>query len=236
MILLPPILIQSAALSAKDFTARCAELSKAKDWPGLEALARNQTLANPKDAAAEAALGFALFAQKKTPEGKAACETALKLDPKQMQALFYLGLASAQEGDQAGVLAIAKRIESIKPLVAVQFMRNPAIQHAVVPGADLPLIEASQVHLKAASLGALNAYLSEASGGRLAVAVIAFTVGADGSPTMAEVLLASPGLLTPQVEKAAVECRVEPLKVDGKAVPFRFIFDMAVNKPGDGGM
>lgn len=235
--MIPMLIFQNPpALSAKDFVARCGELSKAKDWPGLEALARNQAAANPKDASAQAALGFALFAQKKAPEGKAACEAALKLDPKQMQALFYLGLESAQEGDQAGVLGIAKRIESIKPLVAVQFMRNPAIQRAAVPGTDMPLIEAGQVHFKAASMGALQDYVSEASGGRLAVAVIALTVGPDGVPTMAETLVASPGLLVPQVEKAAAECRVAPIQVNGKPASFRFIFDMAVNKPGDGGM
>ena len=234
--MIPVLIFQNPpALSARDFTARCGELSKARDWPGLEALARRQAAANPKDASAQAALGFALLAQKKAGEGKAACEAALKLDPKQMQALFYLGLEAAQEGDQNGVLAIAKRIESIKPLIAVQFMRNPVIQRAVVPGTDLPLIEASQIHFKGASMGALNDYLSEASGGRLAVAVIALTVGPDGVPTMAETLVASPGLLAPQVEKAAAECRVEPIQINGKPAAVRFIFDMAVNKPGDGG-
>ena len=224
------------ALSAKDFAAKCADLSKARDWAGLEALARAQAAASPKDASAQAALGFALLAQGKKPEGKAACEAALKLDPKQMQALFYLGVETAQEGDRDGTLAIAKRIESIKPLVAVQFTRNPAVQHALVPGTDMPLVEPGQVHLKAASMGALQGYLSEAANGRLAVAVIALSVDAEGVPTMAETLLASPGLLAPQIEKNAIECRVEPLKINGKPAPFRFIFDLSVNRPGDGGM
>ena len=230
------IALDPQSLSAKDFQARCADLSKARDWAGLETLARAQATANPKDAFAEATLGFALLAQKKGPEGKAACEAALKLDPKQMQALFYLGLADAQDGDRDGTLAVARRIESIKPLVAVQFMRNPAVQHAAVPGADMPLVEASQVHVKAASLGALQGYVSEAANGRLAVVVIALTVDPEGVPTMVETLLASPGLLLPQIEKAAIECRVEPLKVGGKPAPFRFILDLSVNKPGDGGM
>ena len=224
-----------AALSPKDFQAKCAEFSKAKDWPGLEVLARNQVAADSKDASAEAALGFALFAQKKSDQAKASCEAALKLDPKQMQALFYLGLGAAQEGDQKGVLAIAKRIEAIKPLIAVQFMRIPEIQRGAVPGTDLPLIEQSQVHFKAESMSALMDYISDAAGPRLAVAVIALTVGPDGVPTMAEALVTTPGLLVAQVEKAAIECRVAPIQVSGKPVPFRFIFDVTVNQHGGGG-
>ena len=236
MMLFPAALLtQSPALSAKDFSARCGELSKAKDWPGLEALARNQVAASPKDASAQAALGYALLAQKKSEEGKTACEAALKLDPKQMPALFYLGLQAAQEGDQKGVLAIAKRIEAIKPLMAVQFMRLPAIQRGAVPGTDLPLIDQSQIHFKAASMSALMDYISDAAGPRLAVAVIVLTVGPDGVPTMAEALVATPGLLVPQLEKAASECRVQPIKMDGKPAAIRFIFDVAVNKPGGGG-
>jgi len=41
MILLPPVptIQQPPALTAKDFNARCGDLSKVKDWKGLEALA-----------------------------------------------------------------------------------------------------------------------------------------------------------------------------------------------------
>lgn len=231
MVIYPPSLSAKGIESAPSFAERCSKLSKAKDWPGLEALARQQIATDPKDANAQAALGFSLLAQNKRAEGKAACVAALKLNPKHLQALFYLGIECAQEGDAKGALATGRQIESINPLAAIQFMRNPSVQHAVAPGADPILVEASQVHVKADSIESLHSYMEEAAKGRLAVVVLALTVDENGVPILADTLVSSPGLLHQEIEKAVMELGFIPLKANGSPIPFRMIFTMTVNGP-----
>jgi cytochrome c-type biogenesis protein CcmH/NrfG len=111
--MLPAAILQPPqALDAKAFQARCAEFSKAKDWKGLEALCRAQVAADPKDAKACAALGYALFAQNRADEGRTACDMALKQNPKQVQALIYLGMEDARLGRKAELLSVGARLKA----------------------------------------------------------------------------------------------------------------------------
>ncbi|HTL97322.1 MAG TPA: tetratricopeptide repeat protein [Holophagaceae bacterium] len=218
MIPLPPVLIQSAALGAKDFTARCGELSRAKDWPGLEALARTQMAADPKDAAAQAALGFALLAQNKTGEGKAACEAALQLDPKRADALYYLGIAYAQAGDAAGVAEVGRRVGTVSTDALQTYWQIPVIEDAVLGHPELPIFQASVLHFESMSMDSVK----EAAGPYTGPLVVALTVDADGRPMSAHSLLAPAGVVMP-LELAAMRWLVEPVKVDGKPVAGRFV-------------
>ena len=218
MILLPPALIQSAALSAKDFTARCGELSKAKDWPGLETLARAQAAADPKDASAQSALGFALFAQKKAEEGRAACEAALKLDPKRAEALFYLGIDRAQARDAAGVEEIGQRVAAVSVKALEAYWAIPVVEDAVLEHPELPIIQTSLLHFTSMSLDAVEGAAGPAPG----PFVVALTVDAEGRPTSARTLMAPMGTAAP-LEGAAMGWRVEPVKVEGTPVAGRFV-------------
>ena len=120
-----------AALSPKDFQAKCAEFSKAKDWKGLETLSRAQIAANPKDAPAEAALGFALFAQGGTTDAKAACERAIALNRREVTAYLYLGLMAAQSGDRDGVIKTGQRLSGAEPFAVERYYKTPVMAAAV---------------------------------------------------------------------------------------------------------
>ena len=225
MILLPPILIQSAALNAKEFSARCDELSNAKDWSGLEILARTQAAADPKDASAQAALGLALFAQKRADEGRAACEAALKLDPKRLDALYYLGIDCAASGDVPGVKVIASRIGSLSTDSEVSFWELPNIQdvatrhlQALLGHPNLPLVDASSLHFKPHSRRADTVFTSP----NAPPLVVAMTVDAEGLPTSAQALMA-PKEVAPTLESMVMKWRVEPVMIDGRPSPARFV-------------
>lgn len=208
-----------AALSPKDFQAKCAEFSKAKDWPGLEHLSRSQIAADPKDAPAEAALGFALFAQDRQDEGKTACEDALKLDPKYSLALFYLGLEAARENDPAGIKSAGKRLESIGSEDAVRFWRIPSVQQSVIPEPGIPLVNGAKIHFKTMSIQPVI----EITGPLITPMAIALTVDASGVPVRVEALLAPPGPAARALEAAAMRWRMDPVQISGKPSPVRLV-------------
>ena len=218
--MLPAAILQSPqALDAKAFQARCAEFSKAKDWTGLEQAARAQIQASPADAAAYSALGYALFAQDRRDEGKAACEAALKNDPKHWLALFYLGMESASEGDSTGVKAAGKRLEGIGFDEVLRFWSIPSVQQAVIPDASIPWVDGAEIHFKNMSIQPVL----EITGPLITPMVIAFTVDAEGTPVRAEMLLAPPGPAGHALEAAAMRWRMEPAKIHGRASAVRFV-------------
>jgi hypothetical protein len=218
----PPVLVHQtpqAPLSAKDFQAKCGEFSKAKDWKGLEGLARTQIAADPKDAPAEAALGFALFAQNRADEGKAACEEALRLSPTFVQPLFYLGLQSVSEGDQKGVKVIGKRLESIAPRAAITFWSLPSVLSLITGDARTAVVKGESVHFKSMSLQSVFDMVGPIEG-PIAVALV---VDEKGFPTSAETLTSAPGNLRGALERAAMRWRIEPALINGKPSPVQFL-------------
>lgn len=218
--MLPAALLQSPqALDAKAFQARCAEFSKARNWKGLEQASRAQIQASPNDATAYSALGYALFAQGRKDEGKAACETALKVDPKHSLALFYLGMASAAEGDPAGVKAAGKRLENIGFEEVLRYWGIPSVQQAVIPENRIPWVDGAKIRFKSMSIQPVL----DITGPMVAPLVIALTVDATGTPSRAEALLAPPGPARHALESAAMRWRIEPVQVDGQPSAARFV-------------
>lgn len=217
----PVLLFQSAqaALSPKDFQARCAGFSQAKDWKGLEGASRAQLAAAPGDAAACSALAYALFAQNRNDEGRAACFDALKIDPNRLDALFYLGLEAARQADPASLRSIAKRIGSVNPEAAVRFWKVPSVQEAIIPGPQIPLVDGDKVQFKTKSLQPLVEIAGFSSG----PIILAMTIDPAGVPVRSEVLMGPPGLAKAAVERVAKEWRTVPLQVDGKSSGARFV-------------
>ena len=214
-----------AALSPKDFQAKCAEFSKAKDWPGLEVLARTQIAADSKDAPAQAALGFALLAQKKTADGKAACEGALRLNPKFVQPLFYLGLQSVNEGDRKEARAIGRRLEGITPKAAITFWSLPSALALITGDARAPIVKAESVRFKSMSLQSAFDMVGPIEG-PIAVALV---VNEEGIPTFAEALISPSGNFKAALERAAMRWRIEPALINGKPSPVQFLKVLALD-------
>lgn len=211
------VLIQQAqALDAKAFQARCAEFSKARDWKGLEALARAQVAANPKDAEAFSALGYALFAQDRGAEGRGACESALKLDPKQIQALIYLGMEDAREGKKAELLSVGSQLKAIQPELAIRFWCQPSVLLAILPDNPMPVVDESKVTFTKQSLQSLFDRVGPVAG-PLAVAMV---FDEQGFPTYASALVSPPGVAKMALEQAVMHWRIKPVQIEGKPRTF----------------
>ena len=71
------------------------DLISAKDWPGLEAWAKTQITANPKEARYQLALGASLANQARPAEAVAAFRRATELNPDKAEAWYNLCLAGA---------------------------------------------------------------------------------------------------------------------------------------------
>lgn len=102
------------ALVAQEAPANQAtELSKARDWPGLEAWAHSQIKGNPNESKNHLFLGKALGEQGRLPEAILAFRRAAELDPTKVEAWFNLCLAGAKNSDRAvateGLDAVAVR-------------------------------------------------------------------------------------------------------------------------------
>ena len=211
---------QAQALDAKAFQARCADLSKAKDWPGLEALARAQASADPKDAAAQAALGFALLAQGKGDEGRKACEQSIALDPKNEKPYIYLGLSYAQAKDRDGIIRTGQRLSGALPFAVKDYYLVAAIAEASGSDPNEPFDSRSPL----AHGQAWPQYPPEARFTHVEGAIaIELHVGADGIPLSTAVLAGPPLLATRPILEFAKSSRFNVLIKNGVAVPFRTI-------------
>ncbi|HXC16652.1 MAG TPA: TonB family protein [Holophagaceae bacterium] len=224
MILVPALVIQShetpAPLSPKDFQAKCGEFSKAKDWKGLEGLARTQIAANPKDAPAEAALGFALLAQDRTADAKAACERAIALNRREVTAYLYLGLICAQSGDRDGVIKTGQRLSEADPFGVKGYYQAPPL--AAATGTDPKEVFVKEA--KAIPSHGWPLYPDSAREMKIQGTVVYnLHVGADGLPTSVEVLAGPPQLATPSILDFAKGTRFEPVLKDGHPIAFRTI-------------
>ncbi len=205
------------ALIAKDFNSRCGELSTAKDWPGLESFAREQITASPKDANAWAALGYALLAQDKSKEGRAACESSLTLDPKRTDALDYLGFEAASTGDTKSVLAVAKRIGERDLDSESRFLQIPAIQEAAIAPLRVP-VAPGRIRFKSQALNKLL----RASGRRDVPIVVAIVVDTEGAPISADALMAPSVEVARCAELDVMRWRVDPILIGGKPTIAKF--------------
>ena len=211
-----------AALSAKDFTARCGELSKAKDWPGLEALARTQIAADSKDAAAQAALGFALLAQNKTDEGRAACERAISLDRRLVKPYIYLGLSFAQAKDRKSVIETGHRLTASLPFDVARYYEVIPIFAAAGQDESLPCLASDNMPaILTSSQNVPPPYPVEAFRSHIQGSVVVdIRVGEDGVP-ISVTPLAGPSLLIPAAADMAQHYRFKPQVKDGRPIAFR---------------
>lgn len=219
MILMPPVptIQQPPALTAKDFHARCGDLSKVKDWKGLEALAKAQLASDPKDAAAQSALGYALLAQNRSEEGKAACEAALSLDPNRTDALYYLGLEAARTGDTKTVMVVAKRIGARSAESEVRFLQIPAVQQTAIAPLEVPV--APGVHFKKQTMERLMEVRAQPG----APMVVALVVDPEGLPISSQALMAPNAQAAMCLEMDAMHWRVEPVLIAGKPSSAKFV-------------
>lgn len=217
-----------AALSPKDFQAKCGEFSKAKDWPGLEAVARNQIASDEKDASAQAALGFALLAQNKGEDARAACERAIALDPKQTNAYVYLGLFYAQAKDRKAVIKTGHRLATFVPLDINKYYGVVPIFTAAGDDPSLPCLPPEDMPAIRLSDPSQSPYWRDTilSGIHGSVAVD-IKVGIDGVP-ISVTPLAGTLRLFPYVVDIAQHYRFKPQVRDGHPISFRipgfFIF------------
>ena len=219
MILFPPTLTMHSPLDDKAFQARCAELSKAKDWQGLEALARGQAAADPKDAAAQAALGFALLAQDKTEDGRKACEASIHLDPKNEKPYIYLGLSYAQAKDRDGVIKTGQRLSDALPFAVRNYYEVTVIAEA--SGAD-PHEPFDRQDQPATPASGWPPYPPEArTMNAQGVVVVEVHVGPDGIPVSTAALAGPPQLTTLSILEFGKHFRFKPLLKGGAPVPFR---------------
>ena len=219
MIVAAFVLQQPQALDAKAFQARCADLSKAKDWTGLETLARTQIAANAKDAAAQAALGFALLAQDKTEDGRKACEASIHLDPRNEKPYIYLGLSYAQAKDHAGVIKTGQRLSGALPFAVRDYYEVPAIGEA--SGTD-PLEPFDKQDQPATPAGGWPPYPAEARAmNAQGVVVVEVHVGPDGVPISTAALAGPPQLTTGSMLEFGKHFRFKPLLKGGVPMPFR---------------
>ncbi|HXC16109.1 MAG TPA: TonB family protein [Holophagaceae bacterium] len=220
------------ALGPKDFQAKCAEFSKTKDWKGLEGLARTQIAANPKDAPAEAALGFALLAQDRTADARAACEQAIALNPREVTAYLYLGFVCAQSGDRDGVIKTGQRLSGADPFAIKGYYQVPAL--AAATGTD-PKEDFSNDAKDLPSQGWPD-YPESARGMKIQGTVVYnLHVRPDGVTTAAEVLAGPPQLATLSLLDFAKRTRFEPLMKDGHPVAFHTtrIYTFRLGAPPD---
>jgi TonB family protein len=219
----PPALIHQTpqtALSPKDFQAKCAEFSKAKDWKGLETLARAQITADAKDAPAEAALGFALLAQDRAADAKAACERAIALNRREVTAYLYLGLTCAQSNDRDGVIKTGQRLSEAEPLAVERYYKVPAMAEAV--GTDPK--EIFDKEAKALPSHGFPPFPEAARTMHIQGTVVYnLHVGPDGITTSVEVLAGPPQLATLSLLDFAKRTRFEPVMKDGRPIAFHTI-------------
>ena len=204
-----------AALSPKDFQAKCAEFGNAKNWKGLEGLAQAQIMADPKDAVAQAALGYAMLAENRTDEGRAACEMAIKLNPQLISAYVYLGMSYAQAGDQKGVMSTGDRLVKADPYGAKSYYQAPGLFRAAVGTTDLAVLPEAEPIPHSMRM----AYYPASPRRQDGAAVYDITVGPDGKPKAIKPL-GGPASLLPAGVLTVQSFLYKPLMVDGKPVAF----------------
>ena len=215
--MIPALIFQNPpALSAKDFAARCAELRQAQDWKGLEALARAQVSAEPKDSEAMAALGSALLGQNRISEARAVCERAIKLDWHDVEAYLYLGLVCAQAQDRDGVIQTGRQLALAQPFDMPRYYKLATIVQAVAgPG----LIN---LHPKVSSAEVVP-YPPEAMMFRTEGAVaLEVEVSEAGVPALVEVL-AGPKVLVSNATQTLRTQKYEPMLEGGRTVKYRTV-------------
>ncbi len=210
-----------AALSPEAFQAKCEEARKAKDWPGLEALARNQIAADAKDASAQSALGLALLAQNKGEDARAACERAIALDPKQVDAYLCLGLFYAQAKDRKAVIKTGRRLAAFMPSDIHKYYAVVPIFTAAGEDPSVPCLPSNDLPGILQSKMQQSPYWRDAilSGIHGSVAVD-IKVGTDGVP-ISVTPLAGTLQLFPYVVNIAQHYQFKPQVRDGHPIAFR---------------
>ena len=215
-----PVIQQPGALDAKAFQAKCGEFSKAKDWKGLESLSRAQIAADPKDASAYAAVGFALIAENRIGEAQAACEQAIRLNRHETEAYIYLGLIHAQAGDRDAVLKNGQELAAAEPFAIDRYYKVQAIFQSVSKNPTEP-VDIEPTPRPQVLPGAQVSYPVEAKfhhvQGTVALDV---EVAEDGVPSLIDVL-GGPKELVPAAIQTLKGFRYTPMLKDGHPIKFR---------------